>query len=107
MTNTETGPAPEKPAFLIEANIHAIEVTGCAAALHLIHRLLAEHGTDDQVTRALDTRAFYVIPRLNPDGAELASPTGRASSARACGRTRSQTRWTGSTRRTSTATGGS
>ncbi len=72
VTNTATGPAAEKPAFLIEANIHAIEVTGCAAALHLIHRLLAEHGTDDQVTRALDTRAFYVIPRLNPDGAELA-----------------------------------
>jgi zinc carboxypeptidase len=24
------------------------------------------------VTRALDTRAFYVIPRLNPDGAEVA-----------------------------------
>ena len=72
VTNTATGPAAEKPAFLIEANIHAIEVTGCAAALHLIHRLLAEHGADDQVTRALDTRAFYVIPRLNPDGAELA-----------------------------------
>jgi murein tripeptide amidase MpaA len=72
VTNTATGPAAEKPAFLIEANIHAIEVTGCAAALHLIHRLLAEHGTNDHVTRALDTRAFYVIPRLNPDGAELA-----------------------------------
>jgi murein tripeptide amidase MpaA len=71
VTNTATGPAAEKPAFLIEANIHAIEVTGCAAALHLIHKLLAGHGTDEQVTRVLDTRAFYVIPRLNPDGAEL------------------------------------
>jgi murein tripeptide amidase MpaA len=72
VTNTATGPAAEKPAFLIEANIHALEVTGCAAALHLIHKLLAEHGADEHVTRALDTRAFYVIPRLNPDGAELA-----------------------------------
>jgi murein tripeptide amidase MpaA len=72
LTNVETGPALEKPAFLIEANIHALEVTGCTAALHLIDRLLTGYGEDEQVTRALDTRAFYVIPRLSPDGAELA-----------------------------------
>ena len=28
ITNVETGPAAEKPAFLLEANIHAVEVTG-------------------------------------------------------------------------------
>jgi murein tripeptide amidase MpaA len=72
VTNVETGPDREKPAFLVEANIHAIEVTGCTAALHLLHRLLSGYGSDARVTRALDTRAFYVLPRLNPDGAELA-----------------------------------
>jgi murein tripeptide amidase MpaA len=72
VTNTETGPALEKPGFLIEANIHAIEVTGATAALHLIHRLVSGYGSDEQVTRAVDTRAFYVLPRLNPDGPELA-----------------------------------
>jgi murein tripeptide amidase MpaA len=72
ITNFDTGPDSDKPAFLIEANIHAIEVTGSAAALYLINRLLSDYGDDPQVTRALDTRAFYVIPRLNPDGAELA-----------------------------------
>jgi hypothetical protein len=72
ITNLETGPAAEKPAFLLEANIHAVEVTGCTAALHLVHRLLTGYGSDPKVTRALDTRAFYVVPRLNPDGAELA-----------------------------------
>ena len=72
VTNFESGPALEKPAFLVEANIHAIEVTGCTAALHLLHRLLTGYGSEDRVTRALDTRAFYVVPRLNPDGAELA-----------------------------------
>jgi murein tripeptide amidase MpaA len=70
VTNTETGPHDEKPGFLIEANIHSMEWTGCAAALHLIHKLLSENGQDELVTRALDTRTFYVIPRLNPDGAE-------------------------------------
>jgi murein tripeptide amidase MpaA len=72
VTNVDTGPDTDKPAFLVEANIHSIEVTGCTAALHLLHRLVTEYGEDEKVTRALDSRAFYVIPRLNPDGAELA-----------------------------------
>jgi murein tripeptide amidase MpaA len=71
-TAFETGPDLEKPAFLVEANIHAIEVTGCTAALRLLHRLLTGYGSDERITRALDTRTFYVLPRLNPDGAELA-----------------------------------
>jgi murein tripeptide amidase MpaA len=72
ITNFETGPDREKPALLVDANIHSVEVTGCSAALHLIHRLLTGYGSDQKVTRALDTRTFYVIPRINPDGAELA-----------------------------------
>jgi murein tripeptide amidase MpaA len=72
VTNAETGPHDEKPAFMVEANIHSIEVTGCTAALHLLERLLTGYGSDEKVTRALDTRTFYVVPRLNPDGAELA-----------------------------------
>jgi murein tripeptide amidase MpaA len=70
VTNKETGDHLDKPGFLVEANIHSMEWTGCAAALHLVHKLLSEHGSDELVTRALDTRTFYVIPRLNPDGAE-------------------------------------
>ena len=70
LTNSETGEHSDKPGFLIEANIHSMEWTGCMAALHLIHKLVSGHGQDDLVTRALDTRTFYVIPRLNPDGAE-------------------------------------
>ena len=72
LTNFQTGSDLEKPAFLIEANIHSIEVTGTTAALHLIERLLSGHGDDERVTRLLDSRTFYVVPRLNPDGPELA-----------------------------------
>jgi murein tripeptide amidase MpaA len=72
VTNIETGPHDEKPAFWVEANIHASEVTGCTAALHLLNKLVTEYGRDDKVTRALDTRTFYVVSRLNPDGAEWA-----------------------------------
>lgn len=85
LTDAETGPAADKPAHWVDANIHSIEVTGGVAALHLIHRLVTGHGTDETVTRALRTRTFYVAPRVNPDGVEAAladSPRYRRSSQR-------------------------
>ena len=72
LTNCDTGPDRDKPALWLDANIHATEVTGSTAALHLINKLVTEYGSNDKVTRAMDTRVFYVAPRLNPDGAELA-----------------------------------
>jgi murein tripeptide amidase MpaA len=72
VTNTATGPHDEKPAIWIDANIHATELTGSTAALYLLNKLVDGHGSDDTVTRALDTRTFYVVPRMGPDGAELA-----------------------------------
>ena len=77
VTNVETGPAEEKPAVLVHAQIHAMEFTGTTAALHLVDRLLHGYGEDERVTRALDTRTFYVVPRVNPDGAEAGLADGR------------------------------
>jgi murein tripeptide amidase MpaA len=82
ITNLETGPASEKPAFWVDGNIHAGEVTGSMAALYLIETLLEGYGSDERVTRLLDRQSFYVLPRLSPDGAEryLSTPyTLRAS----------------------------
>src|SRR5687768_17076348 len=67
LTNRATGPHEEKPAFWLDANIHATELAGSSAALHLVHRLLDGYGQDEKVTRALDTRCFYIVPRINPD----------------------------------------
>ncbi len=72
LTNTKTGPAADKPAFWVDGNIHATEVAGSAAVLHFLHTLVTQYGRDAEVTRALDTRAFYLCPRINPDGAEWA-----------------------------------
>src|ERR671921_1188642 len=70
LTNLKTGPAETKPAFWVDGNIHAGEVTGSMAALYLIEHLLEKHGSEDLPTRLLDEQAFYVLPRLSPDGAE-------------------------------------
>jgi len=72
VTNVATGPAAEKPAFWVDGNIHATEVAASAANLYFLHTLVTQYGKDPEVTRALDTRAFYVCPRINPDGAEWA-----------------------------------
>lgn len=71
LTNSATGPAAEKPGYLVDANTHAGEVTGGAAALYTIHHLLTQYGTDPVATEILDTRAFYVVPRIAVDGVEL------------------------------------
>lgn len=86
VTDAETGSHDTKPAHWVDASIHAVELTATVAACHLIHRLVTGFGADDTVTRALRTRAFYVAPRVNPDGAEwvLADrPKLRRSSVRA------------------------
>ncbi|HEY5664664.1 MAG TPA: M14 family metallopeptidase [Ilumatobacter sp.] len=86
LTDAATGPHDSKPAHWVDASIHAVELTATVAACHLIHRLVTGFGHDDTVTRALRTRTFYVVPRVNPDGAEwvLADrPRLRRSSVRA------------------------
>jgi murein tripeptide amidase MpaA len=72
VTNSETGPARDKPALWVDGNIHAAEVAAASACLYLIQRLVTGYQADADVTRCLDTRAFYVCPRVNPDGAEWA-----------------------------------
>ncbi|HET9693028.1 MAG TPA: M14 family metallopeptidase [Steroidobacteraceae bacterium] len=70
ITNTATGPAAEKPALLVDGHMHAIEGPGNVAALNFAWTLLRDYGTDGRVTRLLDTRTVYVLPRLTPDGVE-------------------------------------
>jgi hypothetical protein len=72
ITDTSTGAHADKPAHWVDASIHAVELTATTAALALIDRLLTGFGIDETVTRAVKTRTFYIVPRVNPDGAELA-----------------------------------
>ena len=71
VTNFATGAPEDKPAYWCDGNIHATEVSASSALLYHIHRLVTNYGKDTEVTRAVDTRAFYIVPRVNPDGAEL------------------------------------
>ena len=72
VTNFGTGPDNEKPAVWVDGNIHATELSGSTACLYHLHTLMTGYGKDDEITRCLDTRVFYICPRINPDGAEWA-----------------------------------
>ena len=76
ITDHATGAADDRPAYLVHANIHASEVAGTHMALHTARELLADKS--DLLSRV----AFYIVPRLNPDGAEYALTTGGAIRSR-------------------------
>ncbi len=72
ITNRSTGADLEKPAVWIDANIHATEITGTTSAFYIAYHLLTGYGTDDQITRHLNQAVYYIVPRINPDGAAWA-----------------------------------
>ncbi|WP_210483830.1 M14 family metallopeptidase [Microvirga antarctica] len=71
ITNPATGAPDQKPGYYIDAQIHAEEHATSAVALYAIWHLLTQYGRDEEVTRLVDQQVFYILPRINPDGAEL------------------------------------
>lgn len=69
LTDHGSGAAEDKPAYWIDANTHASEVAGNAVALYTINHVL-ENLSDPATAELLRTRTLYIVPRLNPDGAE-------------------------------------
>lgn len=72
VTSFATSTDREKPALWVDGNIHATEIAPSSACLYLLQTLVTGYGTHPDITRCLDTRVFYICPRVNPDGAELA-----------------------------------
>lgn len=71
LSNPKTGPANEKPGYYIDANMHAEEICGTSVVIYTAWTLLSQYGKDAQVTQLMDEQVFYMVPRVNPDGAEI------------------------------------
>ena len=80
VTNTNTGSARSKPAIWLDGNINGGQYSTTASCLAVLQRLAAEHGRSPFITELLDTKTFYIVPRLAPDGAELALNSGLVTS---------------------------
>jgi hypothetical protein len=67
----------DEPEILFMANIHAREHLTVEMALYLANELTSKYGIDSQITSLVDNREIWIIPMLNPDGAQydLSGPT--------------------------------
>ncbi|NDE45027.1 MAG: hypothetical protein EB006_03155 [Betaproteobacteria bacterium] len=72
LTRFASGRAEDKPALWVDGNIHAAELLASTAVLYFLDHMLRHATSDPTVCHLLDTRSFYLVPRLCPDGAELA-----------------------------------
>ena len=77
LTDKTTGPAEHKPGFYIDGGTHAEELTGTEVAMATISHLLTKAESDPTMGRLLASTAFYILPRVNPDGAEFVMQEGR------------------------------
>jgi hypothetical protein len=70
LTNYETGAPETKAGINIVGNTHAGEVSGAEVSLYIIDMLLTGYTSDPTITRLVDTKVFYIIPKMNPDGSD-------------------------------------
>ncbi len=68
INNPDTGPESGKPAMYIEANVHGNEIQGGEVCLYTVWYLMENYGRNENVTRLVDERVFYIAPSVNPDG---------------------------------------
>ncbi|HMN60399.1 MAG TPA: M14 family metallopeptidase [Anaerolinea sp.] len=71
VTNFSKGADQVKPAVWVDGNLHATEIAGTTAVLYFLNSILTGYNKDEQITRLVDSCAFYAVPRINPDGAGL------------------------------------
>ena len=76
VSDRSVGNPDTRPGYLVQANIHAKELAGTNSSLKLIWDLLANAPDGIDTHALLREVVFYVIPRINPDGAEFALTTG-------------------------------
>lgn len=63
-------PPAGRPALLVAAGFEGDHLVGSEIALSVAETLLKGAASDPEIKRRLDTSTIYVIPRVNPDGAE-------------------------------------
>ncbi len=56
-----------EPAQLFDASIHGDEAIGCELAFAFINYLLANYGSDPDVTELVDENELFIVPADNPD----------------------------------------
>jgi hypothetical protein len=67
----------DEPEVLYDGLHHSDEHMGLEMTLHILHWLVDGYGTDDRITRIVDTREIWIIFAVNPDGTDTAPASAR------------------------------
>lgn len=70
ISRQQPGMINAKPAVFIGGGLRGDELVGTEACLATIQYLLANYARDPQVKQAIEQRAFYVLPVMNPDACD-------------------------------------
>ncbi len=65
-----------EPEVLFTSNQHAREHLTVEMAMYLLNELTSKYATDARIKSVVDTREIWIIPTVNPDGAEFDVSTG-------------------------------
>jgi hypothetical protein len=65
-----------EPEVLFTANQHAREHLTVEMALYVLDELTSKYATDARIRNVVDTREIWIVPSVNPDGAEFDIATG-------------------------------
>jgi hypothetical protein len=69
INNPRTGDETDKPGFFLN-QIHSSEVIAAMSCCYTIWDLLENYGKREEITAAVDDLVWYIVPRLDVDGAE-------------------------------------
>ena len=69
INNPETGKPEDKPGFFLN-QIHSSEVIASMSCCYTIWYLLEHYKKNAEITRIVDSVVWYIVPRLDVDGAE-------------------------------------
>jgi len=70
IANPAGTPVAERPALLIAANFEGDQLIGSELALYVAEQLLTGYAGNETIKARLDSHVFYIVPRVNADGAE-------------------------------------
>ena len=70
IANQKGTPVNERPGLFIGANFEGDHLIGSQLSVATIDYLLKNYSSNETVKKGVDENVYYIIPRVNPDGAE-------------------------------------
>ena len=68
VTNHNNKSHTDKPGYYIDGNIHANEIQGAEISLYTAWYLAENYNDIEFIKNLMDSRVFYIVPSINPDG---------------------------------------